>query len=85
MVFMKFSHCYNNHIPGEGDDMMHYVLSCCSTADLSKEHFQNRDIHYICFHYEMDGVQYADDLGESMPFDQFIRPWPTARTPRPLR
>ena len=51
--------------------MMHYVLSCCSTADLSKEHFQNRDIHYICFHYEMDGVQYADDLGESMPFDKF--------------
>ena len=53
--------------------MMHYVLSCCSTADLSKEHFQNRDIHYICFHYEMDGVQYADDLGESMPFDQFYK------------
>ena len=52
---------------------MHYVLSCCSTADLSKEHFQNRDIHYICFHYEMDGVQYADDLGESMPFDQFYK------------
>ena len=50
---------------------MHYVLSCCSTADLSKQHFQNRDIHYICFHYEMDGVQYADDLGESMPFDRF--------------
>ena len=53
--------------------MMHYVLSCCSTADLSKEHFQNRDIHYICFHYEMDGVQYADDLGESMPFDKFYK------------
>ena len=52
---------------------MHYVLSCCSTADLSKEHFQNRDIHYICFHYEMDGVQYADDLGESMPFDKFYK------------
>ena len=52
---------------------MHYVLSCCSTADLSKEHFQNRDIHYICFHYEMNGVQYADDLGESMPFDQFYK------------
>lgn len=52
---------------------MRYVLSCCSTADLSKEHFQARDIHYICFHYEMNGVQYADDLGVSMPFDQFYK------------
>ena len=52
---------------------MRYILSCCSTADLSREHFQNRDIHYICFHYEMNGVQYADDLGASMPFDQFYQ------------
>ena len=52
---------------------MHYVLSCCSTADLTKQHFQNRDIHYVCFHYEMDGVQYADDLGDSMPFDKFYQ------------
>ena len=52
---------------------MHYVLSCCSTADLTKEHFQSRDIHYVCFHYEMNGVQYADDLGDSMPFDQFYQ------------
>ena len=27
-----------------------FVLSCCSTADLNKEHFQKRDISYICFH-----------------------------------
>ena len=36
--------------------MANYVLSCCSTADLSKEHFQSRDIHYVCFHYAMQGV-----------------------------
>jgi DegV family protein with EDD domain len=52
---------------------MHYVLSCCSTADLSKEHFESRDISYICFHYELDGVQYPDDLGQSMPFDKFYQ------------
>ena len=50
---------------------MAYILSCCSTADLSEEHFRNRDIHYICFHYELNGVQYPDDLGKTMPFDKF--------------
>ena len=50
---------------------MSYVISCCSTADLSAEHFASRDIRYICFHYELDGVQYPDDLGQTMPFDKF--------------
>ena len=50
-----------------------YVISCCSTADLSAEHFAARDIHYICFHFELDGRHYPDDLGNSVPFDQFYR------------
>lgn len=50
-----------------------YILSCCSTADLTKEHFTKRDIHYICFHYELNGVQYSDDLGESMSFADFYK------------
>jgi len=53
--------------------MSGYILSCCSTADLSKEHFEKRDINYICFHYELDGVQYPDDLGQTMPFDKFYQ------------
>lgn len=53
--------------------MNDYVLSCCSTADLTKEHFESRNISYICFHFELDGKQYLDDLGESMPFDQFYQ------------
>ena len=53
--------------------MAPFILSCCSTADLSREHFEQRDIHYICFHYELDGKQYADDLGQSIPFDQFYQ------------
>ena len=52
---------------------MAYVLSCCSTADLSREHLESRDIHYICFHYMLDGVDHMDDLGESMPLDQFYQ------------
>lgn len=50
-----------------------YVISCCSTADLSKEHFNERKISYICFHYEMDGKEYMDDLGESMPLEHFYK------------
>lgn len=53
--------------------MENYVLSCCSTADLSKEHFENRDIHYICFHYKLDGVDHPDDLGQTIPFEKFYK------------
>ncbi len=51
--------------------MNEYILSCCSTADLSQEEFIARNIQYICFHYSIDGVQMNDDLGKSMPFDEF--------------
>ena len=53
--------------------MHNYVLSCCSTADLSKEHFESRNISYICFHYFLDGKEYPDDLGQTMSFEQFYQ------------
>ena len=53
--------------------MAGYILSCSSTADLSKEHFEARDIHYVCFHYELNGVSHPDDLGQSIPFDEFYK------------
>lgn len=48
-----------------------YVLSCCSTVDISKEHLESRDIKYACFHYFLDGKEYSDDLGQSMSFEKF--------------
>lgn len=51
--------------------MSNYILSCCSTADLSKEHMQRRDIAWLCFHYFLDGKEYADDLGQSLSFEEF--------------
>ena len=53
--------------------MNDYILSCCSPADLKKEHFDRRDIHYICFHYELDGVSYPDDLGQTISFPDFYK------------
>lgn len=53
--------------------MGEYVLSCCSTADMPKDFFEERKISYVCFHYFMDGVEYLDDLGQTIPFDQFYK------------
>lgn len=53
--------------------MNDYILSCCSTADLTKEHFNSRRIEYICFHYTIDGVSHPDDFGKSIPLDEFYR------------
>ena len=53
--------------------MADYILSCCSTADLSKEHFEAIDVHYVCFHYILNGKDYPDDLGQSLPFEDFYR------------
>lgn len=50
-----------------------YVISCCSTADLTEEQLKKRNIQYICFHFEMDGKQYDDDLGKSIAFEDFYR------------
>lgn len=50
-----------------------YIISCCSTADLTAEHFNERDIKYLCFHYELDGKPYLDDLGKSMPIEEFYQ------------
>ncbi|MDR3599352.1 MAG: DegV family protein [Desulfosporosinus sp.] len=48
-----------------------YVLTCCSTADMPYEYFQKRNIPFVCFHYNMDGNDYLDDLGQTMSFEEF--------------
>ncbi len=53
--------------------MANYVISCCSTADLKKEHFEQRDINYICFHFYLNGKEYSDDLGKSISIDDFYK------------
>lgn len=53
--------------------MADYVLTCCSTADLTEEHFKERDIPIIYFHYFLNGVEYPDDLGRSISFEDFYR------------
>jgi DegV family protein with EDD domain len=51
--------------------MSEYVLTCCSTADMPKEFFEKRGIPFVCFHFNIDGKEYPDDLGQTMSFDEF--------------
>ncbi len=51
---------------------MSYVLSCCSTTDLTHEQLNGRNISYVCFHYMLDGKTYTDDLWQSMTPHEFF-------------
>lgn len=53
--------------------MNSYVVSCCSTADLPESFFQETGILYIPFHFVIDGEEYPDDLGKTMPFSEFYK------------
>ena len=53
--------------------MNDYILSCCSTADLSAAHFTSRNISYICFHFSLNDLDYSDDLGKSISFPDFYQ------------
>ena len=46
--------------------MGEYVLTTSSTADLDKAYFEKIRVPYICFHFELGGQTYLDDLWTSM-------------------
>ena len=52
--------------------MSNYVLSCSSPADLTKEQLEELGVSYIFFHFQLDGKDYYDDLGETIPYKQFF-------------
>ncbi|WP_446788090.1 DegV family protein [Macellibacteroides fermentans] len=54
-----------------GLNMSDYVLTCCSTADMPYDYFEKRNIPFVCFHYNIDGIEYPDDLGRTMSFEEF--------------
>lgn len=51
--------------------MAPYVITCCSTADLSAEYFRRRQIPFTSFHFELEGQDYLDDLGQTIAFETF--------------
>ena len=53
--------------------MSDFILSCCSAVDLTKEQMEKRNISYVPFHFELNGVEYIDDLGETVPYPEFYK------------
>ena len=47
--------------------MSDYVLSCCSTADVTRELLESRDIKYLYFNYFLNGEACKDDFGATNP------------------
>ena len=43
--------------------MSDYVLSCCSSCDLTNDWMKKRDISYISFNVTVDGTPRKDDMG----------------------
>ena len=48
-----------------------YILSTCSTCDMTNEFCEKRDIHYAKFHYFINGDEYIDDMGKTMTSEKF--------------
>ena len=49
-----------------------FVLSCCSTTDLTPEQYSALDLHYISLHFFLDGKEYIDDYGKTLPMQDFF-------------
>ena len=61
--------------------MSEYVITCCSTADMSRRFMEENKIPYAMFHYQMDGTEFADDLYASVTPEESR----TGRAPLPHR
>ena len=51
--------------------MSEFVLSCSSVVDLTPEHLAKRNIHFVPFHYRLNGTDCIDDMGKSVSHDDF--------------
>ena len=48
-----------------------YIVTCCSTVDLSEEYLRSRGIRCLPFHYDLGGTTYLDDFGKTIPLTEF--------------
>lgn len=53
--------------------MSDFVLSCCSTADLSAEKFAELNVSYIFSTFRLNDVTYPDDLGKTISYKDFYK------------
>ena len=53
--------------------MSNFVLSCCSTADLSANKLEELNVSYICSSFRLGDVTYPDDLGKTVSYKDFYK------------
>lgn len=51
--------------------MNDYILSCCTTSDLTKEVYDKNDIKYVGCHFFLGDKEYIDDLGKTISYKEF--------------
>ena len=52
--------------------MNKFIITCCSTVDLTNAQLKKNNNNYIRFKYLLDGKEYLDDMEESIS-DQIIK------------
>lgn len=53
--------------------MNDYVITCCSTADMSSSFMKEQGVPFAMFHYQLDGKEYSDDLYTSITPQAFYK------------
>lgn len=53
--------------------MKDYVITCCSTVDLTNEYLNDNDVKYLGFKYLLNGIDYVDDMGKTITANEFFK------------
>lgn len=53
--------------------MSNFIISCGSPVDLTQEHMDKRNIKYIPYSFTLGDVEHLDDLGQSVPYEEFYK------------
>ncbi len=50
-----------------------YLLTCDTAVDLNLEYLKSKNIPFVSFHYNLEGKDYTDDLGQSLSYEDFYK------------
>lgn len=51
--------------------MPSFILTCSSTVDMPPAYLADREIPYLSYHYILNGKEYPDDFGMTVPLSEF--------------
>ncbi len=73
MEYTQKDYIVTKIIKDRDKEMGEFIISCCSTADVTAEYLKEKNIEHICFHYYLDDKAYTDDLFKSMSPQEFYQ------------